>query len=187
MGFPRSGTTLLEQVLDAHPLLQSMDEQPFLLKVLDELTVRGIAYPNELGKLVPQTCDELRAHYWSLARKKSGLRPGQRLVDKYPVNMTLLPLIRRLFPQARIILAIRHPCDTLLLSCYLQDFRAPELALLCRDLPTLADAYSRAFEFWYSQAPLLRPLSYELSYEQLAADFSDRGAQARRVSAIALA
>lgn len=171
VGFPRSGTTLLEQVLDAHPLLQSMDEQPFMLKVLDELASRGVPYPTALGKLTQQTCDDLRAHYWSLARKKSGLRPGQRLVDKYPVNMTLLPLIRRLFPQARIIFAIRHPCDTLL-SCFLQDFRSPELALLCSDLPTLANAYTRVFDFWYSQWSLLNPASYELRYEQLTGDFT---------------
>jgi tetratricopeptide (TPR) repeat protein len=171
VGFPRSGTTLLEQVLDAHPLLQSMDEQPFLVKALGEVTDRDIRYPRELGKLTAQALDDIRAHYWDRARKKAGLLPGQRLVDKCPLNMTLLPLIRRLFPDARIILSIRHPCDTLL-SCFLQDFRSPELALLCRDLPTLAGAYSRAFEFWYSQWPLLRPFSYELRYELLTADFA---------------
>jgi len=171
VGFPRSGTTLLEQVLDAHPLLRSMDEQPFMLKVLDEVTARGIPYPGELGKLTPQVSDELRSQYWSLARNKSGLGPGQRLVDKYPVNMTLLPLIRRLFPRAPIILAIRHPCDTLL-SCFLQDFRSPELALLCSDLPTLANAYARVFDFWYAQWTVLNPTSYELRYEQLTADFT---------------
>lgn len=171
VGFPRSGTTLLEQVLDAHPLLQSMDEQPFLLKALDEVTERGIRYPAELRNLTAQALDDIRAHYWDHARHKAGLLPEQRLVDKYPLNMTLLPLIRRLFPNARIVLAIRHPCDTLL-SCFLQDFRAPELALLCRDLTTLANAYSRAFGFWYSQWPLLRPFSYELRYEQLTADFA---------------
>ena len=171
VGFPRSGTTLLEQALDAHPLLQSMDEQPFLLKVLDEVAARDIAYPTELGKLTSRACDELRAYYWNLAQKRSGLRPGQRLVDKYPVNMTVLPLIRRLFPHAHIILAIRHPCDTLL-SCFLQDFRSPELALLCSDLATLADAYTRVFHFWYSQSALLNPARYELRYERLTADFA---------------
>lgn len=171
VGFPRSGTTLLELVLDAHPQLRSMDEQPFMLRILDEVNALGIRYPAALGGLTAPTLDELRAHYWSLVRKKVSLEPGQRLVDKYPVNMTALPLIRRLFPNARIILAIRHPCDTLL-SCYMQDFRSPELALLCRDLGTLAKGYARVFEFWYSQAALLRPASYELRYEQFAADFA---------------
>ncbi len=171
VGFPRSGTTLLEQVLDTHPQLQSMDEQPFLLRALGEVTDRGIRYPAELGKLTTQDLDDIRAHYWDRARKRGRLLPGHRLVDKNPLNMLLVPLIRRLFPNARIILAIRHPCDTLL-SCFLQHFRSPGLAVACRDLSTLAKAYSRAFDFWYSQGTLLCPFSYELRYEQLTADFA---------------
>ena len=170
VGFPRSGTTLLEQVLDAHPLLQSMDEQPFLLRAVGEVTDRGVHYPAELGKLTGKALDDIRGHYWDRARERARLDPGRRLVDKNPLNMVLLPLIRRLFPNARIILAIRHPCDTVL-SCFLQHFRS-DLALLCRDLSTLARAYSRAFGFWYSQWPLLRPFSYELRYEQLVTDFA---------------
>ena len=92
--------------------------------------------------------------------------------------MLVLPVIRRLFPNSRIILAIRHPCDVVL-SCFLQNFNAPELALLCRDLPTLAGAYSHAFGFWYSQARLLRPVSYELRYEQFTADF---GTEVRKLA-----
>jgi tetratricopeptide (TPR) repeat protein len=171
VGFPRSGTTLLEQVLDAHPLLQSMDEQPFLLRALNEVRQRGIRYPAELGQLSAAALEQLRAHYWDRVRSKAALAPGTRLVDKCPMNMTLLPLIVRLFPNARIILAIRHPCDVLL-SCFLQEFRSHELALLCRDLPSLAEAYSAAFTYWYAQWSLLRPSSYELHYEQLTADFA---------------
>jgi len=94
------------------------------------------------------------------------------------MNMTLLPFIKRVFPNARIILAVRHPCDTLL-SCFLQNFRAPDLALLCRDLTTLADAYTRIFGYWYSQWPMLQPFSYELRYERLTADFA---AEVRKLS-----
>jgi Sulfotransferase family len=78
--------------------------------------------------------------------------------------------MRRLFPNSRIILLVRHPCDVLL-SCFMQNFRAPELALLCRDLPTLAAAYAQTFGFWYSQWPMLRPYSYELRYERVTAEF----------------
>jgi len=92
------------------------------------------------------------------------LEPGQRLVDKNPLNLLALPAIRRLFPNARIVLAIRHPCDVIL-SCYMQHFRAPEFSLLCRDLPSLAAGYRRAFDFWYREAAILRPAAYELHYE----------------------
>jgi tetratricopeptide (TPR) repeat protein len=179
VGFPRSGTTLLEQVLDAHPHLKSMDEQPFMSKALETVTGTGIRYPSELGKLTARALGDVRARYWDHARSKAALLPGQRLVDKFPMNMTLLPLIRRVFPNARIILAVRHPCDTLL-SCFLQNFRAPELALLCSDLNTLATAYSRIFGFWYAQWSLLHPSSYELRYEQLTADFET---EVRKLSA----
>jgi len=179
VGFPRSGTTLLEQVLDAHPQLVSMDEQPFMSKALETVMGSGIRYPSELGKLTAHALGDVRARYWDLARNKAALLPGQRLVDKFPMNMTLLPLIRRVFPNAHIVLAIRHPCDTLL-SCFLQNFRAPELALLCRDLTTLASAYSRIFGYWYAQWPLLRPSSYELRYEKLTADFA---AEVRKLAA----
>lgn len=171
VGFPRSGTTLLEQALDAHPRLRSMDEQPFLMEAVTGVTERGIRYPVELAKLTPAMLDEIRTQYWTRVRKRVALQARERLVDKYPLNMALLPLMRRLFPNSQVILAIRHPCDTLL-SCFMQDFRSPGVALMCRDLASLAAAYSRFFEFWYSQCELLHPCSYELRYERLAADFA---------------
>jgi tetratricopeptide (TPR) repeat protein len=171
VGFPRSGTTLLEQVLDAHPLLQSMDEQPFLLRSVARVTDRGFRYPGALGKLTDRDVKDIRAQYWNGVRKRVPLAaPGRRLVDKNPMNMVLLPIIRRLFPDAPIILAVRHPCDTIL-SCFLQHFPS-DLALLGRDLTALAQSYSRAFAFWDSQCSLLQPTTHELKYELLAADFA---------------
>jgi tetratricopeptide (TPR) repeat protein len=178
VGFPRSGTTLLEQTLDAHPLLKSMDEQPFLKKAHDDVTECGVRYPAQLAKLSAAQLQRIRARYWERVRKKIDLGPEQRLVDKNPLNLLRLPLIRRLFPDARIILAIRHPCDTVL-SCFMQYFRAPDLALMCRDLPTLADNYRRVFDYWYAQWPLLTPCSREIQYETFVADFD---AQVRGLS-----
>jgi tetratricopeptide (TPR) repeat protein len=170
VGFPRSGTTLLEQMLDAHPLLQSMDEQPFLLRAVARVTAQGIGYPTELGKLSGSDLNDIRAGYWDAVRTRVAVAANRRLVDKNPMNLVLLPIIRRLFPDAPIVLAIRHPCDTVL-SCFLQHFRS-DLALLGRDLTALARSYSRTFAFWYSQCSLLRPDTHELKYEKLTADFA---------------
>jgi tetratricopeptide (TPR) repeat protein len=171
VAFPRSGTTLLEQILDAHPQLRSMDETPFLKYALDDARGFGIHYPSELGKLDAAQLQQIRTHYWTRVRDRVELAPGQRLVDKNPLNMMRLPLIRRLFPQARIVLAVRHPCDTIL-SCFQQQFRAPDLALICRDLPTLAQNFATAFDFWYAQLPLLGAATRELRYESLVDDFA---------------
>jgi hypothetical protein len=150
--------------------LQSMDEQPLLLQSVARVTDRGIGYPGALGKLTERDTKDIRAQYWDGVRKRVPLAPGRRLVDKNPMNMVLLPIIRRLFPDAPIILAIRHPCDTVL-SCFLQHFPS-DLALLGRDPTALARSYSRAFGFWDSQCSLLQPTPYELKYELLAADFA---------------
>ena len=80
-------------------------------------------------------------------------------------------MIRRLFPQAPILLAVRHPYDVLL-SCFMQHFRTPDFALLCADLPTLALGYRRTFDFWYRQAALLAPRVLELRYESFTANFA---------------
>lgn len=169
VGFPRSGTTLLEQMLDAHPGLAAMDEQPFLQNAIDHIQRQGFAYPERMAGMAAGQLDDARRFYLDLAAKKARLAPGQRLVDKNPLNLLRLPAIRRLFPNARIILAIRHPCDVVL-SCYMQHFRAPPFALLCRDLPTLADGYRRAFDFWYAEAGRLAPSVFDLRYEDLVAD-----------------
>lgn len=176
VAFPRSGTTLLEQMLDAHPRLVTMDEQPFLQYAIDRIMEHGVDYPVKLGRLTPEQLADAREHYWSLTRRKVTLEPGQRLIDKNPLNLLRLPAIRRLFPQARIVLAIRHPCDVIL-SCFMQHFRAPEFALLCRDLPTLANGFCRSFGFWYQQAALLDPVVFEIRYEDFVSDFEARARQ----------
>ncbi len=170
VAFPRSGTTLLELALDAHPQLQSMDEQPFLQGALDELSREALSYPDQMRQLTPAQLERVRAGYWARVAGKLKLAPGERLVDKNPLNLLRLPAIHRLFPNAQTIVAIRHPCDVLL-SCFMQHFRAPDFALLCRDLPTLALGFRRAFDYWYQQQQLLAANVRELRYEQFVADF----------------
>lgn len=169
VGFPRSGTTLLEQMLDAHPALRAMDEQPFLQGLVERLEQRGMAWPDGLGQLDQAACDALRADYWQHVSTVVQLRPGQRLVDKNPLNLLRIALIHRLFPRAKIILALRHPCDVLL-SCYMQAFRSPAFAMLCSDLGRLAQGYADAMAHWTEHAALLAPAVIESRYEDLVGD-----------------
>ncbi|MDB6092148.1 MAG: hypothetical protein JWN85_4932 [Gammaproteobacteria bacterium] len=170
VAFPRSGTTLLELTLDAHPGLVAMDEQPFLQNALDGLVAAGVRYPDQLSRVTREQLEDVRAAYWERVSRKVRLEPGQRLVDKNPLNILRLPVIRRLFPHARILLAVRHPCDVLL-SCFMQHFRAPDFALLCADLGTLALGYRRTMDFWYQQRQLLEPAAREIRYESFVRNF----------------
>jgi hypothetical protein len=127
-----------------------MDEQPLVQHALEDLLRQGARYPDHLRELTPQQLQSIRERYWQRARGKVQLAPGERLIDKNPLNILRLPVIRRLFPAAPILLAIRHPCDVLL-SCFMQHFGDADFALLCRDLPNLAGGYRR-----YSPSPLTR-------------------------------
>jgi Flp pilus assembly protein TadD len=176
VAFPRSGTTLMELTLDAHPDLVSMDEQALVQASLDDLLATGIRYPEQLGKVSESQLANVRARYWERARTKVKIAPGQRLVDKNPLNLMRLPAIRRVFPNAKIVLAVRHPCDVLL-SCYMQHFRAPDFALLCSNLDKLASGYRKTFDFWYRESALLKPDILEVRYESFVADF-DAGTRA---------
>lgn len=169
VGFPRSGTTLLEQMLDAHQSLQSMDERPFFNNLADQLADVGIRVPDDLYKLNQRDCDELRKGYVVLACGKVPRHWNARLVDKNPLNMLWLPMIHRMFPAGKVILALRHPCDVIL-SCYLQNFRAAPLAVACKSLETLAHAYLATMNNWLYHVQLLQPDVFVSRYENLVAD-----------------
>jgi hypothetical protein len=150
-----------------------MDEQPYLQNAIDVLLQDGIDYPASMAGVTPAQLGRARARYWELTRRKVELLPGQRLIDKNPLNILRLPAIRRLFPNSPVVHAYRHPCDVIL-SCLMQHFRAPEFALMCRDLPTLALGFRRAVDFWYQQGALLRPPVLEVRYETFVADFENQ-------------
>lgn len=170
VGFPRSGTTMLEQMLDAHPDLQAMDERAFLQMLVERMSRFGLVYPHDLGKLDAAQCEELRQFYWDLTARVAPRREGQRLVDKNPLNMLRLPLVHRLFPQAPIVLALRHPCDVIL-SNYMQHFNSNMFAVLCSSLRRLAQGYVTAFDSWLHHAQLFRPNVIHSRYEDLLDDF----------------
>jgi hypothetical protein len=169
VGFPRSGTTLLEQMLDAHDDFVSTDEQPMVQCMLRHLAERGIAYPAGLGTLVDVDRGVLRDVYLKEASHSVELKSGVRLVDKHPLNFLALPLIRFVFPEAPLIFCQRHPCDSLL-SSYMQDFRDPRLAGECSSLDRLAELYVRLTERWITDSGYFPSHILYCRYEELIAD-----------------
>jgi hypothetical protein len=126
VGFPRSGTTLLETILDSQPSIQCMSELGFMNPVTTKYRIlTGRKYPLFLDKLKESHRQELKATYNTVitnvlqsesiysATKKTGNTP-KLLIDKLPLNSIHLPLINLLFPFAKIIFSVRHPLDVVL-------------------------------------------------------------------------
>lgn len=171
VGFPRSGTTLLEQMLDAHPGLQSMDENPFFNRLVNILRNHDARVLDDLSVLRQYDCDELRKRYHTMVGERIKRDLATRLVDKNPLNMQWLPMIHRLFPAAKIVLAVRHPCDVIL-SCYMQHFRSSALATACGSLERLARAYVDTMQQWRIDVEVFKPDLLVSRYEDLVGDFA---------------
>jgi tetratricopeptide (TPR) repeat protein len=130
LGFPRSGTTLLEVILEGHPNVVSLEENELLIDAVNEYMQR----PEDLERLSRASTADLeflRAAYWRRVAVAGIDVPDKVFVDKHPLNTLKLPLIARLFPQAKILFACRDPRD-IVLSCFRHRFKmsAPIYELL---------------------------------------------------------
>jgi tetratricopeptide (TPR) repeat protein len=122
LGFPRSGTTLVEQTLSAHPKIVAGDELPFVNELTDAM-VRVLnspmTYPEALAELWMgdrrEGLDELRDYYLARVQRLGILEAGKRwFTDKMPLNEMHLGLIAMMFPRAPLIHVLRHPLDIVL-------------------------------------------------------------------------
>lgn len=122
IGFPRSGTTLLEQTLSCHPDIAAGDELPIIGHIADhsqQLLGSPGEYPKSLSELWlgdrAGFIDSMRDQYLNEAAQIGALDPSKRwFTDKMPLNETHLGLIHLLFPQSPILHLVRHPLDVVL-------------------------------------------------------------------------
>lgn len=165
VGFPRSGTTLLDQILDAHPHVQVLEELPLLNKVRKA----SAGYPKSLLSLDEAERLRLRNVYWAAMREAGADLAGKTVVNKMPLDMVHAGLIPRVFPEAKIVLALRHPADCVL-SCFMQDFVPNGAMVNFLTLEGSARFYDRVFSLWQKYRALLPLDVQEVRYENLVAD-----------------
>jgi tetratricopeptide (TPR) repeat protein len=177
VGMPRSGTTLIEQILASHPQVFGAGELPTLEKAADDLCSReGHHYPfPEMMRHVPgEHLRRLGAHYISEIIR---LRPNAtHVTDKMPANFLFAGLIHLAMPNARIIHAVRDPVDTCM-SCFSKLFASGQLYTYDLDeLGRYYRGYQALMEHWHHVLPPGRILN--VRYEDVAADLEG---QARRI------
>ncbi|MDQ0504135.1 sulfotransferase family protein [Xanthobacter agilis] len=122
LGFPRSGTTMVEQMLSAHPQVSAGDELPLVHDVanmLPRMLNSPLAYPEALADLwmgdQHEGLDNLRDYYLQRIRQLGFMKPGAtHFTDKMPLNEMHMGLIALIFPDAPLIHVLRHPLDVVL-------------------------------------------------------------------------
>lgn len=171
VGMPRSGTTLVEQILASHSQVFGAGELKYIQNYCFELhnmLVNGKRFPDCLADVAPETLLRLSEDYQGhLSRLSNGAR---RVTDKMPTNLLYLGLIYQLFPNARIIHTVRNPMDTCM-SCYCQFFSGAYLYTYdLDDLGFYYRSYERIMKLWKQVLPI--PI-LDVVYEDLVSSQED--------------
>ena len=174
IGFYRSGTTLMEQVLSAHPNIVTSDEAYILPQVVKEISRiskhKTLSLQEKVKFLSDDELSYLRQYYWKTAKQMVGKNLSNKLfVDKTTMNTINLGLINRLFPDATALFAVRDPRDVLL-SCYMQSFSLSPLTTHFLDWQEGAKFYAAVMEYWMDIRDDLSMTCIEIRYEEVVRD-----------------
>jgi len=169
MGFPRSGTTLLENVLHTHPDIATLDERPLLQEAARDF-LTGYGDVTRLADVVGDLLEPYRDSYWKRVAEFGVDPAGKVFVDKNPLNTNRLPLIAKLFPAAKIIFALRDPRDVVL-SCFRRSFNMNASMYEFNSIEGAAGYYAAVMQAGQTYLDALPLQTHVIRYEDLVTDF----------------
>ncbi len=174
IGFPRSGTTLLDTILDTQENIVTVSEGESLGQVeaaiVNDLKLR---YPNDLEKISPGDLSHLRSVYSLYVASVVGkLNAGTILIDKMPLNMIHIPLILSLFPEAKFIFSLRHPLDVCL-SNFQQHFVNNREMNHLLTIEQCFQRYKQVFDLFSTYREHFDLNMHIVKYEELISDYDN--------------
>ncbi len=181
VGFPRSGTTMTEQILAAHPKIVTTDERAFVT-TMRSAWARMVGGDDDSGvmfdRLTVEGAKQLRNVYWEAVEQDGVVvREEQIFVDKLPLNIIDIGLINTVFPDARVLVALRDPRDVCL-SCLMQDFALNNSMIHFLRLEDTAAFYEKVMGFYLAVRDRLTLERLEIRYEDTVSDLEG---QAKRI------
>ena len=174
-GAPRSGTTLLEKVLDSHPDITTSDEQEAFPKFILPAV---LARQGEDKLLYASNLDEVPADRWLAQRERYSKYIadamgesllGRMLIDKNPSMIMLIPGMLRLFPECKVIVALRDPRDVIV-SCFLRYLPLNTVSVQFLSIEGTARRYLRDMEAWFRLKEMISSPHLEVRYEDTVSD-----------------
>jgi tetratricopeptide (TPR) repeat protein len=170
LSFPRSGTTLLEKVLRSHSKVVTLEEVDYL----SDISSNWLADEAGLDALAQLTQEQATVHrerYWQGVQNTAGENlNGKTLIDKLPLHTLSLPVISKLFPDAKVLFALRDPRDVVL-SCFRRRFQINSAMFEMLELPGAARFYHEVMNLAEIARSLLPISVHEVRHEQVVAHF----------------
>ena len=171
IGFPRSGTTLLDSILRSHSEITVLEEKPYLLNLRHDFFKQNDNNLSSLLNITQDIRDKIRNEYFK--KIFSQISKNKRIiVDKFPLTIIELGFVKCIFPNAKIILAMRHPCDVVT-SCFFSSFKINDAMVNFLSWSSTIQFYNKVFDLFefYSNEMNLNFLT--IKYEDLIINFKN--------------
>ena len=169
VGFPRSGTTLLDSILRTHSKTLVLEEKPYLLNVRHNYFKKNNNKIESIKLLSFEQIKELQKNYFEQINLQNK-NQDKIIIDKFPLSIVELGFIKIIFPEAKIILAMRHPCDAVI-SCYFSFFTMNDAMINFLDLKNSVSFYNHVFSLLEQFEREINLFYHIIKYEDLVKNF----------------
>ncbi len=173
IGFPRSGTTLLDNILRSHPSIEVLEEKPMVKNLITSINENQDDNLEILNNLNEDRVNKLRNIYFdSLKKEIKDIDKSKIYIDKLPLNILFVGEIVRIFPNSKFIFSVRHPCDVIL-SCFMQDFELNNSMVNFLNLEDATNFYCKTMGLWINYTDNLKINYHSVKYEDLIFDLKN--------------
>ena len=170
IGFPRSGTTLLDTILRTHSKTLVLEEEIYLENTRNYYFTSNSNRLDAIKNISLEEVINLRKHYFD--QINIDYKNTETVIDKLPLTITELGFVEKIFPDAKIILALRHPCDVVI-SCFFSSFKMNRAMINFLSIKNTVDFYNKVldlFEFYENELNLE---IIKIKYEDIVFDFEN--------------
>ena len=174
VGMPRSGTTLIDNILETQEQSYVLSEQPFIYLLKEYMRSEfNKQYPKDVNRLTDKECSELRAMYFQLINQIDAPTDKQNIiVDKSPHYIGYIPFILKVFPSAKFLISIRHPLDVCL-SCHRVNFNVNSDTQYLVSMKAIVERYKEVFTFFEHLSEQVVFDYRVVKYEELVTNFDE--------------
>jgi tetratricopeptide (TPR) repeat protein len=174
LGFTRSGTTLIDSILSSHSEIEVLEEIPLIRDLTNQFQKSSpTVHFNQLLSVTNEQKIHLRKRYFEQMPKYLTLSNSRLLIDKSPLNTSLVAFIKTIFPEAKIIFSIRHPLDVCV-SCFFQQFEFNSYMTNMVSPTKIAYTYDAILSVWKQSVEKFNIDVHYQRYESLVTDFESQ-------------
>lgn len=168
IGFPRSGTTLIDAVLNSHSKIEVMEEIPIVDNICQKLNL------DDFDLITNKEQKQAKLLYQNAIKQQYNVKNihNKIIIDKLPLNIIRIKFLHNLFPKTKFIMSVRHPLDCIL-SCFTQNFLLNSAMINFLDLERTAIVYDKVMQIWLNNCKLTNLNMHIIKYEDIILNFNN--------------